>query len=249
MSANGASSFHLRAAFPATAPLVAAQAVLEVVDPPTVPRLYFWALQATFTDDHGAARGGAHLGLQHHPAHPAACAANWGGYAAKVDGGGLLRGSLLRVPSATGNANTGDYDWQAGRPYLLRIVADPDPDPAGAPPGAVAWRGEIVDTVTGHVTLLRHLFSPGRHLTDVMVWSEVFARCDHPSAAVRWSGIAGRTADGTAVRADRAKVSYQGQMEGGCANTTVEVDDVGVLQVTNRPRTVAHGTVVALPLP
>lgn len=248
-SSNGASSFHLRAGFPATESLVAVEATIEVLEPPTVPRLYFWALQATFADTEGASRGGAHLGLQSHPANPGGCAANWGGYADRRDGGGLLRGSLLRLSSATGNANTGDFPWEPHRPYVLRIGRDADPRAAGAPPGATAWRGEIVDTATGATTLVRHLFSAGDHLNDVMVWSEVFARCDHPSVIVRWSGIAGRTAGGDLVRADRVRASYQAEHDGGCANTTIEVDEVGVCQVTNRPRTVTHGSVLRLPLP
>jgi hypothetical protein len=31
------------------------------------------------------------------------------------------------------------------------------------------------------------------------MWSEVFARCDHPSAAVRWSAPQARTLDGIVV--------------------------------------------------
>ncbi len=88
-SSNGASSFHLFWEV-GGGPWTAAEAVLEVVDPPTVPELHFWALQVSFTGG-GRGGGGAHLGLQWFPIHPGSTAVNWGGYAA---GGGELAETL-----------------------------------------------------------------------------------------------------------------------------------------------------------
>jgi hypothetical protein len=80
-SSNGASSFHLFWDV-APKPLIEVAATIEVIEPPTVDKLYFWALQANFQDgrDGHARRGGAHFGLQYHPAHPGGGAVNWGGY-------------------------------------------------------------------------------------------------------------------------------------------------------------------------
>ena len=77
-SGNGASSFHLFWDVP-PGPWVEAAATLVVADPPTVPKLYFWALQVSF-EDRGRGGGGAHLGLQWHAQHPGNTAVNWGGY-------------------------------------------------------------------------------------------------------------------------------------------------------------------------
>lgn len=121
-------------------------ATLEVVRPPVVPRLYFWALQVTF-DDGRRRRGAAHLGLQAHPAHPGGTAVNWGGYRAPGDGGGELAGSASTLPSATGNANTRDYRWLPHRPYRLRIFS----------PAPQRWRGEVTDVGTGQRTMVRDL--------------------------------------------------------------------------------------------
>ena len=66
-SGNGASSFHLGWRLPPGAGhLVSASVTLEVLTPPVVDDLYFWALQVTFP---GA--GAAHLGLQWNHRHPA----------------------------------------------------------------------------------------------------------------------------------------------------------------------------------
>ena len=73
-----------------------------------------------------------------------------------------------------------------------------------------------------------------------MVWSEVFARCDDPSVPVRWSNFSARTAvESVAPRS--VSVNYQSYADGGCTNTDVGVDDVGIVQVTNAERTTAQG--------
>ena len=79
------------------------------------------------------------------------------------------------------------------------------------------WTGWVDDLP------VRHLFAGGRELTGLMVWSEVFARCDDPPAAVRWSELSVRDELGVEHRPDRLTVSYQDVLDGGCSNTDVRV--------------------------
>ncbi|CAN5504905.1 hypothetical protein BH20ACT2_BH20ACT2_05910 [soil metagenome] len=226
-SANGASSFHLWwRGIPAGAPVVAAEVTLELVTPPAVPRLYFWALQASFTD-RGTPRGAGHLGLQWHPAHPGSTAVNWGGY---HEGGGELDGTISTLPSALGNPNTRDLAWRTGAAHRLVIASV----------GDGAWRGSI-DGVA-----VRDLQAGGAHLAALVVWSEVFARCDDPSVTVRWSDLTAITAAGERLRPEAVQVSYQARRDGGCDNTNAAVDGLGVVQTTNTARQVAPGAVLDL---
>jgi hypothetical protein len=226
-SSNRASSFHLRWGGLPTG-IVEAEAVLEVVEPPRVAELYFWALQVTFSQG-ARSFGGAHLGLQWHPQHPGSTAVNWGGYAAA---GGELDGSTSDLPSALHNPNTRDMAWEPHRPYRLRVARSADRH---------GWTGWVDDRP------VRDLFAGGSELTGLMVWSEVFARCDDPTAAVRWSGLVGRDEAGREHRPDRLTVTYQSVTDGGCTNTDVVVapDGRSVEQRTATPRTVPAG--VTLP--
>lgn len=234
-SANGASSFHLTWALPSSPPLVEVSAVLEVVVPPAVDRLYFWALQVGFVEG-GVDRGAAHVGLQWNRRHPGSRAANWGGYA---PGGGLLPGSVSPLPSAPDDPNTRDFPWEPGRPYRLRVSRSPDA------PGA--WRGEVADLATGEVTVVRDLLAGGDAVVRPVVWSEVFARCEHPSVTVRWSGFEAVTAGGERVVPDGLAVNYQATAAGGCDNTRTEPDGAGgVLQVTNTGRGPTRDNLIAL---
>ena len=180
-SSNGASSFHLWWDLPYGELLSEVSATLEIIEPPTVDRLYFWALQASFVKPGG---GGAHLGLQHHPRFPGQTAANWGGYR-QPGSGAHLEGTVSPLPSALGNPNTRDFPWIPHRPYRLTIGRSPDLGPAGL----FSWRGTIEDLHTGDVTVVRDLFSRGEYLRGPVVWTESFARCDHPPVAVRWSDL------------------------------------------------------------
>ena len=167
-SGNGASSLHLFWATP-TGRWRSVAATIEVVEPPAVPDLHFWALQASFVDASGASAGAGHLGLQHHTPHPGATAVNWGGYGGD---GAILDGSRSSLPSATANPHTRDFDWASARPYRLRIeVVGPAPDGR-----RTAFRGSVEDLATGTVTVVRDLWAHGDHLGSPMVWSEVFAR-------------------------------------------------------------------------
>jgi len=208
--------------------LVEAAATLEIVEGPVAAELYFWALQVTFSDRYRST-GGAHLGLQWHPPHPGATAANFGGYRV---GGGELAGSESSWPSATSNPNTRDFPWQTNRRYRLAVSASSRPG---------WWDG----TVDGLV--IRRLAGGGSRLDHLMVWSEVFARCDDPAVTIRWTDLEAVAADGTRHRPDRVTVTYQSGPDGGCANTDVALDGVGIVQRTNGARGVPHGTTLALP--
>lgn len=229
-SSNRASSMHLRWDLgPARVELVEVAATLTIVEPPVVPRLYFWALQASFASGNRH-EGAGHVGLQWHPGHPGSTAVNWGGYAA---GGGELAGSASAFPSAMGNANTRDFVWEPGRPYRLGIRR-----------GGAGWEG-LVDGV-----VVRSLRATGDRLTDSICWSEVFAACDDPSVTVRWSDLAAVTADGRSVQPRAVTLSYQEWERGGCTNTSSELDgDGGVVQRTNTERRLSHGTVVPMTEP
>jgi hypothetical protein len=223
-SANGASSFHL--GWVLAGEFDAVSVSLEVLEPPTVPRLYFWALQADMAGPTGRA-GGAHLGLQWHPQYPGSTAVNWGGYHAT---GGELHGSESTLPSVLGNPNTRNLAWSVGRPHRLRIERVDD---AGIPEGWVAWRGSVEDLVDGSRVVVRDLYMPGDRIVGVTMWSEVFARC-------------AETGDGAVVPVAWA-VNYQSHRDGGCANTDSSTDAVGAVQRTSVPRSTPHGTRVRVP--
>jgi hypothetical protein len=229
-SGNGASSFHLGWRLsPGAGHLVAASVTFEVVTPPLVDHLYFWALQVTFP---GA--GAAHLGLQWNDRHPGFGAVNWGGYAAD---GSLLAGTESSLSSTPADPNTRDYPWKPRRAYRLGVHRA----------GEGMWRGEVTDLTTGEAVTVRELFAASPFLGDPMVWSEVFARCDDPSVAARWSDFEIRTEAGDRFAPTALTVNYQSHADGGCANTTSVPDDQGgVVQVTSNERTTPQGT--ALPL-
>ena len=217
-SSNRASSMHLHWD-PTPAPALEVAATLEIVEPPTVAELYFWALQASFLD-RGRRVGGAHLGLQWYARHPGGTAVNWGGYR---DGAGELDGEPSALPSATGNPNTRDFTWHAHTPYRLRISGD----------GDGWWTGSVTDLTSGVETVVRRLHGGGDALASPVVWSEVFARCDDPSVVVRWSDLSPPPAS--------LQPTYQSHVDGGCANTQSRRDGDGWVQVTNVARQTQTG--------
>ena len=238
-SGNGASSFHLWWEVPFGERLKEVGATLEVLDPPEIDRLYFWALQVSFIKPDG---GGAHLGLQHHPRFPAQSAANWGGYA-PPDVGGLLTGSTSPLPSTPNDVNTRDFLWYPNRPYRLTIGRSPD----AAPSGFHAWRGTIEDLHAEDFTVVRDLYSRGEYLRGPVVWTESFARCDHPSAAVRWSNLHVVGEDDQTIPVTTVSPNYQDRSAGGCDNTDVSVDAGGWIQRTNTSRTARGGFPLTTP--
>ena len=235
-SANGASSLHLWWELDVAEPLVEVAATLEVLVAPRVPRLYFWALQASFGD--GRQRQGAgHLGLQWDSGDPPLRSVNWGGYRAGAAEGAELDGTASTLPSSRANPNTRDYPWEPQRPYRLRISRSPD--------GPGLWRGEVTNVRRGQPTVVRDLRCPGDRLADPLMWSEVFARCDDPSVTVRWSDLEVVTASGRRVPVTTAVAEYQRREDGGCDNTSAAVDDGGWLQRTNALRQVPPGARLA----
>jgi hypothetical protein len=238
-SANGASSFHLVWDL-GSRPLQRVEATLEILESPTTNRLYFWALQVSF----GGGRrmhGAAHIGLQWNARFPGGTAVNWGGYG---PGGssGLLHGTTSELPSARNDPNTRDYPWVSGHRYRLVVEA------AGRGPDEMyAWRGTITDLETFEKVEVRTLYSHGSHLLAPMVWSEVFARCEHPRVTARWSGLRAITIEGDEIVPRAVRVNYQSRADGGCDNTTVSVDELGILQVTNTERQVPQDATLPVP--
>lgn len=234
-SGNGASSFHLIWELGPHDPLVEVSAVVEILRPPAVTDLYFWALQVDFQHE-GTSVGGAHAGLQWNRDFPGHTAVNWGGYRSGSLGGGELPGSPSALPGPPNRDNTREYPWIPQRQYLLRIYRSPD--------SHNAWRAEVQDRTTEEITVIRDLYTPGDRLSSPVVWSEVFADCGAPSVAVRWSRLQAVDASGRIVAANSVRVNYQAFHEGGCTNTSVLSDPEGFYQVTNTPRDTPHGTVI-----
>ncbi len=230
-SSNRASSFHLFWNGPPE-PLREVRATIEVIEPPTVDRLYFWALQASFSD-RGGRVGGAHFGLQHHPQYPGSGAVNWGGY---HDRGGELEGSVSELPSALDNVNTRNYRWSPGVRYRYRIYRSPDR----------GWRGSITDLGTGVETVVRDLWVDGDELVSPMVWTECFADCGEPSAAVRWTDLEADTVSGRTVTVATVRTNYQSHADGGCSNTNSSVELGGFVQRTTTDRRARTGTTLRL---
>lgn len=229
-SSNRASSFHLIWTVPPV-PLDEVSATFELMTEPVVPRLYFWALQATFVDATGG-RNGAHLGLQWHPSYPDNRAVNWGGYGPS----GELEGSSSLLPSTLDNVNTRDYPWETGVPYRFSISS----------PVPGRWTGTVTNLATTESTVVRDLYSAGTHIVEPMVWTEAFCRCDHPPVAVRWGAFRGTAA----VR--QALVVHPDALDrdvgaGGCTNTTIHQDEKGFLQITGTARDTPQGRVIPIP--
>ena len=235
-SANGASSHHLfwTTEVDPENPIVAVEVDLEIVEAPSIDRLYFWALQATFRA--GAAQmGGAHLGLQWHPDYPGSTAANWGGYHGRDAAlSGELTGSALALPSALHNPNTCNFAWTPAVPYRLRIAL--------AEPGR--WTGSIGRVGDPSPVTLRTLHCDGDHLTDFVVWTESFAECDAPPAVVRWANPTIISAAGGFVAPAGARTNYQTVADGGCSTSDSVSSRGGLVQATGTTRTTPQGALL-----
>ena len=233
-SPNGASSFHIWWHVP-DVPLASVSVILEVLKPPVVSRLAFFAVQASFWS-HAQHEGGAHTGIQWNPRHPGNLAVNWGGY---DRAGAILPGTESSLPSEPDDPNTRDFPWVPGARYRLTI--GPCTPVIGNPS---RWPARIEGLDTGEDVVVRDLLCDGEHLRAPVVWSELFTRCDDPSIEVRWSEPAAITLDAETVRVDRGRVTYQAYDAGGCTNTTVEVDQMGIVQRSGCERRTAHDAVV-----
>ena len=231
-SPNGASSFHVWWDVP-DVPLASVSVILEVLKPPEVSRLAFFALQASFWSP-GHHHGGAHTGIQWNPRHPRNLAVNWGGY---DDGGAILAGTESSLASTPLDPNTRDFAWMPGARYRLTIGPR---SPGDGSPGR--WPARIEGLDTGEDVVVRHLLCDGDHLRSPVVWSELFTRCDDPPIEVRWSDPSALGLDGEPVPVNRGRVTYQAYDAGGCTNTTVETDRVGIVQRSGCERMTAHDT-------
>jgi hypothetical protein len=230
-SSNRASSLHLH--WLPQDELRRVEVTITVPSYPSSPDLYFWAIQASFSDSAGTS-GGAHLGLQWHPHYPGGTAVNWGGYNAD---GSILDGTDSDLPSPLGNPHTRAYPWRQGKPYRLTIAADPEL-------GSGWWRGSITDLGSGEVRKIRSLRSPGDRLHAVMTWTESFCRCDAEPAAVIWSDPFGVTLTGADYRPTSASTTYQSEADGGCSNSDSHNLPHGIAQITGVARTNPPGSIL-----
>jgi hypothetical protein len=230
---KGVSAWHLWWDVPRAAdPVVAVSAVLEILEEPHDEHLWFWALQASFTDGTGRHHGAAHLGLQRFAPAPDHRAANWGGYGSPP-AGDELDGTEPTLPAFSANVNTRTYPWRAGVPYELRIRR-----------GEVGWAGEIAEAGGGPV-VLRELLAGGDRLTSPVVWAEIFAPCSAAPTTVRWSRCTAWSAEGEGHPVRSVRVTIPGA--GNCPNTDVDVDDVGLLQRTGVDRRHRDGARLHVP--
>jgi hypothetical protein len=204
---------------------------LEVLTAPSSPRIYFWALQATFLDELGNSLGAAHTGLQWNPRHPGSGqrAVNWGGYSYPTDALNQLSGTVGSLDHPEGDTNTYDWPWLDRRPYRFVIHR-----------GDAGWAATVIDVVEGSSFVVRELFVPGAvGLAYPVVWAELFCDCDDPPSAVRWSGFSVRTLGGEVVHAPFAKVTFMPVGSGQCDNTDAVPDGGGGFVISTRQRRTA----------
>ena len=212
--------------------IVEVAAELCVVEPPSVGRLYFWALQTGFSDGRHN-YGAGHTGLQWNPNFPRSRAVNWGGYA-EPPTNRVFNGSVPDLPGSPSDLNTRAYAWEPGRTYRFRVYRS-----------QVGWRSEVTERESGATTVIRDLYADGDRLTSPVVWSEVFARCIDPPAAVRWSGLTAVLTDRRAVTPTFVSTSFP--MGGDCPNTDSRLEGGAVVQRTNTSRSGHDGGRIALP--
>ncbi|MEO6123749.1 MAG: hypothetical protein ABIR32_08555 [Ilumatobacteraceae bacterium] len=234
----GPTSAHLWFGDVPPGPWRSVSATLEVLTEPTSEHLYFWALQASFTDRSNTTFGAAHTGLQWNPRHPGNRAVNWGGYRAAADVRSVLDGSRSLLPGIAGDENTRNYPWRAGTGYRFTIDRS-----------ELGWRSRVTDTTTGEPTMIRDLFAPGDQLAGFVVWMEIFAPCDAPPTVARWSDLELTDADrGAHHRIGSVRTSFP-DAPGNCTNNDSRRDPDrpdGWLQLTNDRRTTNTATAITI---
>jgi hypothetical protein len=209
-------AFHLWwEGLPRDAQFVEASVTLEVTQAPTATILYFWALQASFSDNAGRQLGAAHTGLQWNPRHPGSTAINWGGYASPP-ANAVFEGSPPSLPGFPDDPNTRDFHWEVGERYRFTIARS-----AGGWTSSVSTGGETI--------VLRELYASGDRLSGLVVWSELFCPCEVPSAEVRWSDFAARSATGELWRPSALRCTFPDPGT-ACLNTDSVADGDGALQ-------------------
>lgn len=231
----GPTSAHLWFEGVPSGPWRSVSATLEVVTEPSAAYLYFWALQASFTDASGTAFGAAHTGLQWNPRHPGGRAVNWGGYGRTADVSSVLDGTHSTLPGVAGDENTRDFPWTPGVGYQFTISRIEQ-----------GWRSTVVDTSTGEPTVIRELFAGGDRLNGFVVWMEIFAPCDASTTLVRWSDLAvADDARGARHQVRSLRTSFP-DVRGACTNNDSRMDNSGWLQLTNDHRTVATARTLSI---
>ena len=230
---HGVSSFHLWwGGLPNDTAIIEAAAEINVIEPPAVSRLYFWALQVSFSDGRYN-YGAAHTGLQWNPNFPRSRAVNWGGYA-EPPVSRVFDGSVPDLPGSPADLNTRAFPWEPNCTYRFRVYRS-----------AAGWRSEVTDTGSGLTTVIRDLYAEGDRLVSPTIWSEVFARCVDPPAAVRWSGLEVVLADGRRVSPSFVSTSFPSG--GDCPNTDSLLENGALVQRTNTLRTGRDGGRIVLP--
>ncbi len=227
------SSFHLWWGGLPAGVIVEVAAELTVIEPPRAHRLYFWALQVGFSDGHRGF-GAAHTGLQWNPNFDRSRAVNWGGYA-DPPLSRVFDGSVPDLAGSPSDLNTRAFVWEPGRTYRFRIHRS-----------IAGWRSEVTDMNSGVITIIRDLYAEGDRLVGPVVWSEVFARCIDPAAAVRWSGLSVLFADGTTASPTFVTTSFPSG--GDCPNTDSLLVDGALVQRTNTARSGRDGGRIVLPV-
>ena len=225
-SYTGPTSAHLWFEGVPSGPWRSVSATLEVVSEPSAAYLYFWALQASFTDAGGKPLGAAHTGLQWNPRHPGARAVNWGGYRSTADVSSVLEGTRSALPGLPGDENTRNFSWRPGVGYQFTITRVER-----------GWRSTVVDTSTGAGTVIRDLLVGGDRLSGFVVWMEIFAPCDAPTTSVRWSDLAVADEASGACHLVRSLRTSFPDVRGACTNNDSRVEKSGWLQLTNDHRT------------
>jgi hypothetical protein len=226
LSYTGPTSAHLWFEGVPSGPWSSVSATLEVVTEPAAAYLYFWALQASFTDASGTAFGAAHTGLQWNPRHPGGRAVNWGGYGKTADVSRVLDGTHSTLPGIPGDENTRNFSWTSGVGYEFTISRVER-----------GWRSTVVDTSTGERTVIRDLLAGGDRLNGFVVWMEIFAPCDAPTTLVRWTDLAvADEARGARHQVRSVRTGFP-DVRGACTNNDSRVDKFGWLQLTNDRRT------------
>lgn len=228
-------------------PVVSAWVTVELTETPVVDELYFWALQASFSDAQGGDFGAAHTGLQWNPRHPHSGAFNWGGYPPQhANWKKNLQGSEPTLPGFKDDPNTRHYRWDAHTPY--RITISPG-EPASD--GTSGWRASVRNLATGAHTVMRDLWCGGDRLTGLCVWTEWFCPCDAPTVAVNWTEFRVRTEDGR--EHEPISVLLNHPTDGNCANVGHRIisqqPELVIEQRMNTERELPHATVVPIRLP
>jgi hypothetical protein len=222
---------------PNIGPVVSVWVTFQLTVEPSTEDLYFWALQASFTDEAKHDFGAAHTGLQWNFRHPHGRAANWGGYPAEHSNWKKnFAGSANTLPGFKDDPNTRHFRWTTGTPYRLTISAAPEQ----------GWRASVIDLDTMEHTVLRDLFAEGDRLEDICVWTEWFCSCDAPTVEATWTEFRVLTVDGQTHVPDAMFLNHPS--DGNCTNVGHRVihtePELEIAQIMNTTRELPHGTVL-----